>query len=63
MAQKRELDLWEGWVLATVVGVLVGMGIAGIASIIASNLGYASTVVLLHLVGALQGMALGFTQW
>jgi hypothetical protein len=61
--RKESWTLWEWWVVATVVGVLVGMGIAGIASIIASNLGYASTVVLFHLVGALQGMALGFTQW
>ncbi|QZZ22868.1 hypothetical protein J5X98_11270 [Leptothermofonsia sichuanensis E412] len=55
--------LWEWWVLATVVGGLAGIGIAGVASLIAGYLGTISTVTLLHLVGALEGLALGFTQW
>jgi hypothetical protein len=61
--RRDSWTLWEWWVLATVVGGLVGMGIAGIASVIAVNLGTVSTITLLHLVGALEGAALGVAQW
>ncbi|MGA7934194.1 MAG: hypothetical protein WCA35_11655 [Kovacikia sp.] len=61
--RKDSWTLWEWWILATVAGGLVGIGIAGIASVIASNLGPASTIALIHFVGALEGMVLGFTQW
>ena len=61
--RRDRWTLWEWWVLATVVGGLTGMGIAGITSAIAGNLGTVSTVTLSHAVGALEGMALGFSQW
>lgn len=62
LLRKDSWTLWEWWVLATVVGGLAGMGVAGIASAIAGSIGI-GTVALLHLVGALEGMALGFSQW
>lgn len=63
LLRKDSWTLWEWWVLATIIGGLLGMGIAGIASAIASSSSNISTVALLHLVGALEGMALGFSQW
>lgn len=62
LLRKDSWTLWEWWVLATIIGGLIGMGIAGIASVTAGSTGI-STVTLLHLVGALEGMALGFSQW
>jgi hypothetical protein len=39
------------------------MGIAGIASVIAVNVGTVNTITRLHLVGALAGAALGICQF
>lgn len=61
--KRDSWTLWECWVLATVVGGLLGIGIVAIASVIASHLSNMSAVAFLHLVGALQGAALGLTQW
>ncbi len=55
--------LWEWWLLATIVGTIVAVGIVVLGSAIASNFSPMSTVVILHLIGALEGMVLGFTQW
>lgn len=49
--------------LATVVGGLISIGIVAFAVAIASHFGMVSTVALLHVVGALEGAVLGFTQW
>jgi hypothetical protein len=35
LLKKDSWTLWEWWVLATIIGGLVGMGIAGIASLLA----------------------------
>jgi hypothetical protein len=61
--KRDSWTLWEWWVLATVVGGLVGIGVAAIASGIAVHLGTVSTIALLYGVGAAQGIALGFSQW
>jgi hypothetical protein len=55
--------LWEWWLLATMMGVILAVGIAVISSAIANNFGPVGTVVMLHLMGALEGVVLGFTQW
>lgn len=55
--------LWEWWLLATVVGTIVAVGIVVLGSAIAMNFGPVSTVFILHLIGALEGLVLGFTQW
>lgn len=61
---KRDIRiLWEWWVLATVAGGLIGIGIVVLANALDSYLGRMNTVALLHAVGALQGAVLGFTQW
>jgi hypothetical protein len=63
LLKQDSWTLWEGWVLATVVGGLVGMVIVVIVSAIASQLEAVSTVALLHVVGGLEGAALGLAQW
>ncbi len=67
LLRKESWTLLEWWVLATIVGGVIGIGIASVASIMANTLGPINApinvVMLLHVVGALEGMALGFTQW
>jgi hypothetical protein len=63
MIRLDSWTLWEWWVLATATGGLIGMGIVAVASAIASQFGTVSTVSLLHVVGALEGITLGLTQW
>ncbi len=60
---KDSWTLWEWWVLATVAGGLIGMAIVAVASTVTSPPETIGAVAFLHLVGALEGMALGFTQW
>jgi hypothetical protein len=55
--------LWEWWLLATIVGTIVAVGIVVLGSAIASNLSPMNTVVMLHIIGVLEGVVLGFTQW
>ena len=61
--RKDSWKLWEWWLLATVVGTIVAVAIAILGSMIAMNFGPVSTIVMLHLIGALEGLVLGFTQW
>lgn len=61
--RKDSWTLWEWWVLATVVGTLIGIAIVATASVVTQQLGIVNMVALLHIVGALEGTALGLTQW
>jgi hypothetical protein len=45
------------------MGGLIGIGVVALASAVASQFETVSTVALLHVVGALQGAALGVAQW
>jgi hypothetical protein len=63
MLKQDSWTLWEWWVLATVTSGLIGMGIIAIASAVSSHFGTINTVSLLHVVGALEGIVLGLTQW
>jgi hypothetical protein len=61
--RKDSWTLWEWWVFATVVGVLVGIGIIAIATIITNTLRTVPILAFLHIVGALEGATLGLAQW
>lgn len=61
--RKDSWTLWEWWVLATVVGIFMGIAIVAAASVAVKALGIVNTAALLHIVGALEGAALGLAQW
>ncbi len=61
--RRESWNLWEAWILATVAGGLIGIGIVALAIAFADNLGTVSSTTLLHIVGGLEGIVLGFTQW
>jgi hypothetical protein len=63
LLKRDSWTLWEWWVSATIVGECIGVGIIAVTSAIASQLTTVNTVALLHIVGALEGTALGLTQW
>lgn len=61
--RKDSWRLWEWWVFATVIGIFIGIAIVAAASVIAEELGIVNAAALLHIVGALEGTALGLMQW
>lgn len=63
LLRRDSWTLWEWWVLATIVGEFIGIGMIAVTSAIASHLTTVNTVALLHIVGALEGIALGLAQW
>jgi hypothetical protein len=63
LLRRDSWTLWEWWVLATIAGEFIGIGMVAVTSEIASQLTAVNPVTLLHIVGALQGTALGLTQW
>jgi len=63
LLRRDSWTLWEWWVLATIAGEFIGVGTIAVASTIASHLTTVNMVVLLHIVGALEGIALGLAQW
>ncbi len=68
-SQSHNLDrhngliLWEKWVLATALGELVSLTIFALTSTIHDMLSNVNTQFILLLVGVLQGLILGFSQW
>ncbi|MBI4785304.1 MAG: hypothetical protein HY785_28950 [Oscillatoriophycideae cyanobacterium NC_groundwater_1537_Pr4_S-0.65um_50_18] len=63
LLRRDSWTLWEWWVLATIAGEIIGIGIIAATSAIASHLTAINTVTLLHIVGALEGTVLGLMQW
>ncbi|PSB28449.1 hypothetical protein [Stenomitos frigidus] len=63
LSRSKSWTLWEAWVAATAIAEFVGLGIVLIASTTLNLLGTTEIVAVLHLVGLLQGIILGFAQW
>lgn len=49
--------------LATAVGGLAGVGVVAAVSALSNRFALGNPIAVLHLIGALEGAALGFTQW
>ncbi|MBF2062941.1 MAG: hypothetical protein IGS39_00675 [Calothrix sp. C42_A2020_038] len=59
--QWNSCSLWEHWVLATSIGFLVGLTVIDIVGVATSHFGYIRGTFTL--LGALEGVILGFAQW
>jgi hypothetical protein len=59
--QWNSCSLWERWVLATSIASFIGLAIVGVVSVVLSRVGYIQGTFTL--IGALEGIILGFAQW
>jgi hypothetical protein len=59
--QWNSFGLWEQWVLQSAIAQIIGLAIAGIASIAVSRMGYIRGTFTF--IGILEGIVLGFSQW